>query len=168
MAGEVLVTIIGNLTADPELRFTPSGAAVATFTVVSSPRTYDRVKGEFREGDPLFMRCTIWNAAAENAADSLSKGMRVIVRGRLYQRSYETREGERRVVVELRADEIGPSLKYATAQVTRSTRSSSSFTSQDNFSSAPATQSQDTSQSDDPWGVSETSGVASFGEEPPF
>lgn len=122
MAGETVITVIGNLTADPELRFTPSGAAVANFTVASTPRTFDRQSQEWKDGDTLFMRCSIWREAAENVAESLTKGTRVVVTGRLVQRSYETREGEKRTVVELQADEVGPSLRYATAKVTRSSR----------------------------------------------
>lgn len=119
MAGETIITIVGNLTADPELRFTPSGAAVADFTVASTPRTFDRQANEWKNGDSLFLRCSIWREAAENVAESLRKGMRVIVQSRLYQRSYETREGERRTVVELQVDEVGPSLRRAKATVTR-------------------------------------------------
>lgn len=119
MAGETLITLIGNLTADPELRFTPSGAAVANFTVASTPRTLDRQSGEWRDGDAMFLNCAVWRQAAENVAESLQKGMRVIVQGRLKSRSYETREGERRTVFEIDVDEIGPALRYATAKVTR-------------------------------------------------
>jgi single-strand DNA-binding protein len=119
MSGETILTIVGNLTADPELRFTPSGAAVASFTVASTPRTFDKQSQEWKDGDTLFMRCSIWREAAENVAESLTKGMRVIVQGRLVQRSYETREGEKRTVVELQVEEVGPSLKYATAKVAR-------------------------------------------------
>ena len=119
MAGETVVTVIGNLTADPELRWTQSGAAVADFTVASTPRTYDRNAGEWRDGDTLFMRCSVWRETAENVAESLRKGMRVIVQGRLTQRSYDTPQGERRTVVELQVDEVGPSLRRARAQVTR-------------------------------------------------
>ena len=119
MAGDTVITVIGNLTADPELRWTQSGAAVADFTVASTPRTYDRNAGEWRDGDTLFMRCSVWREIAENVAESLRKGMRVIVQGRLTQRSYETPQGERRTVVELQVDEVGPSLRRARAQVTR-------------------------------------------------
>lgn len=122
-AGDTNLTIVGNLTADPELRFTPSGAAVANFTVASTPRMMDRQTNEWKDGDPLFMRCSIWREAAENVAESLTRGSRVIVTGRLKQRSYETREGEKRTVVELEVDEIGPSLKYATAKVNKASRS---------------------------------------------
>ena len=122
MAGDTIITVIGNLTADPEMRFTPSGAAVASFTVASTPRTFDRQAGEWKDGETLFMRCSIWRDAAENVAESLTKGTRVIVQGRLVQRSYTTREGAERTVVEMQVDEIGPSLRYAKAQVTRQPR----------------------------------------------
>ena len=121
--GETVITVIGNLTGDPELRFTPSGAAVANFTVASTPRTFDRQSNEWKDGDTLFLRCSIWREAAESVAESLTKGTRVIVTGRLVQRSYETREGEKRTVYELQVDEVGPSLRYATAKVTRTQRS---------------------------------------------
>jgi single-strand DNA-binding protein len=123
MAGDTVITVVGNLTGDPELRFTPSGAAVANFTVASTPRAFDRQSNEWKDGDTLFMRCSIWREAAENVAESLTKGTRVVVQGRLVQRSYETREGEKRTVVELQVDEIGPSLRYASAKVTRAQRS---------------------------------------------
>ena len=119
MAGDTIITIVGNLTADPEVRFTPSGAGVASFTVASTPRVFDRQTGEYKDGETLFMRCSIWREAAENVAESLKKGLRVIVQGRLVQRSFTTREGENRTVVEMQVDEIGPSLRYAKAQVTR-------------------------------------------------
>jgi single-strand DNA-binding protein len=123
MAGETPITVIGNLTADPELRFTPSGAAVANFTVASTPRTFDKQSNEWKDGEALFLNCSVWRQAAENAAESLTRGMRVIVSGRLKARSYETREGEKRTVFEIDVDEVGPSLKYATAKVTKTTRS---------------------------------------------
>jgi single-strand DNA-binding protein len=119
MAGETTITLVGNLTADPELRFTPSGAAVANFTVASTPRTFDRQTNEWKDGDAMFLNCAVWRQAAENVAESLQKGMRVIVQGRLKSRSYETREGERRTVFEIDVDEIGPALKYATAKISR-------------------------------------------------
>src|SRR5262245_42065723 len=119
MAGETVVTVVGNLTADPELRFTPSGAAVANFTVASTPRTFDRNTNEWRDGEAMFLNCAVWRQAAENVAESLQKGMRVIVQGRLKSRSYETREGERRTVFEIDVDEIGPALRYATAKISR-------------------------------------------------
>ena len=123
MAGETTITIVGNLTDDPELRFTPSGAAVAKFRIASTPRTLDRQSGEWKDGEPLFLACNIWRDAAEHVAESLQRGARVIVQGRLRQRSYETREGEKRTVYELEVDEIGPSLRYATAKVQRMNRS---------------------------------------------
>ena len=122
MAGETTITIIGNLTNDPELRFTPSGAAVANFTVASTPRTFDRQANEWKDGETLFMRCSVWRDAAENVAESLQRGTRVLVSGRLKSRSYETKEGEKRTVVELDVDEVGPSLRYATAKVAKTSR----------------------------------------------
>ena len=123
MAGDTVITVIGNLTDDPELRFTPSGAAVANFTVASTPRTFDRQTSEWKDGETLFLRCSVWRQAAENTAESLQKGMRVIVQGRLVSRSFETREGDKRTVNELQVDEVGPSLTWATAKVTRASRS---------------------------------------------
>jgi single-strand DNA-binding protein len=149
MAGETTVTVVGNLTADPELRFTPSGAAVANFTVASTPRTFDRTSGEWRDGDALFLRCSVWRQAAENVAESLTRGARVVVQGRLRQRSFETKEGEKRTVVEMEVDEIGPSLRYATAKVNKVNRAG-----------APA---GGTSTAQDAW--SERSPMP---EEPPF
>jgi single-strand DNA-binding protein len=122
MAGETVITIIGNLTSDPELRFTPSGAAVANFTVASTPRTFDRQSNEWKDGETLFMRCSVWRDAAENVAESLHRGTRVLVSGRLRSRSYETKEGEKRTVVEMEVDEVGPSLRYASAKVSKTTR----------------------------------------------
>jgi single-strand DNA-binding protein len=122
MAGETVITIIGNLTNDPELRFTPSGAAVANFTVASTPRTFDRQSNEWKDGETLFMRCSVWRDAAENVAESLQRGTRVLVSGRLRSRSYETKEGEKRTVVEMEVDEVGPSLRYATAKVNKTSR----------------------------------------------
>ncbi|MDF1604423.1 single-stranded DNA-binding protein [Nocardioides sp. YIM 152315] len=122
MAGETVITVVGNLVDDPELRFTPSGAAVANFRIASTPRIFDRQTNEWKDGDALFLSCSVWRQAAENVAESLQRGMRVIVQGRLKQRSYETREGEKRTVVELDVDEVGPSLTFATAKVTRASR----------------------------------------------
>lgn len=119
MAGETVITVVGNLVDDPELRFTPSGAAVANFRIASTPRTFDRQTSEWKDGEALFLSCSVWRQAAENVAESLTKGMRVVVQGRLKQRSYEDREGQRRTVVELEVEEVGPSLKYATAKVAR-------------------------------------------------
>ena len=125
MANDTQITIVGNLVAEPELRFTPSGAAVANFTIASTPRTFDKQANEWRDGDTLFMRCTAWRDLAENAAESLSKGARVIAQGRLVQRTFETREGEKRSVVELQVDELGPSLAWAVAKPQRRSPSSS-------------------------------------------
>ncbi len=161
MAGDTTITVVGNLTADPELRFTPSGAAVANFTVASTPRIYDRQSGEWKDGEALFLRCNVWREAAENVAESLTRGSRVIVTGRLKQRSFETREGEKRTVVEVEVDEIGPSLRYATAKVNRASRGGGASRSAAGAGAgAPA---------DDPWGSAPASG--SFGgsdDEPPF
>src|ERR1700735_2437445 len=162
MAGETVITVIGNLTNDPELRFTPSGAAVAGFTVASTPRTFDRESNQWKDGDPLFLRCSVWRQYAENVAESLTKGMQVIVQGRLKQRSYETREGEKRTVVELEVDEVGPSLRYATAKVNRTQRGSSTgggFGSSGSGGGAPA---------DDPWGSAPPASDGGFSDEPPF
>jgi single-strand DNA-binding protein len=119
MAGETPITVVGNLTADPELRYTQNGVAVANFTIASTPRTYDRQSGEWKDGDPLFMRASVWREFAEHVANSLTKGARVVATGRLRQRSYETKEGEKRTSIEMEVDEIGPSLRYATASVTK-------------------------------------------------
>jgi single-strand DNA-binding protein len=123
MAGETVITVVGNLVDDPELRFTPSGAAVANFRIASTPRTFDKQTNEWKDGDSLFLSCSVWRQAAENVAESLQRGMRVVVTGRLKSRTYETREGEKRTVFEIEVEEVGPSLKYATAKVTRTTRS---------------------------------------------
>ena len=122
MAGDTVITVIGNITGDPELRFTPSGAAVANFTVASTPRAFDRQSNEWKDGETLFMRCSVWRDAAENVAESLQRGTRVIVSGRLKSRSYETKEGEKRTVIEMEVDEVGPSLRYATAKVNKTQR----------------------------------------------
>jgi single-strand DNA-binding protein len=177
VAGDTILTVVGNLTADPELRFTPSGAAVANFTVASTPRMMDRQTNEWKDGDPLFMRCSIWREAAENVAESLTRGSRVIVTGRLKQRSYETREGEKRTVVELEVDEIGPSLKYATAKVNKASRGGGGGGGfggggggGGNSRPAPAAAGGGSSApAEDPWGSAPASG--SFGgadDEPPF
>jgi len=164
MAGETVITVIGNLTADPELRFTPSGSAVANFTIASTPRVFDRQSNEWKDGEALFLRSAVWQEAAENVAETLTKGMRVIAQGRLKARSYDTKEGERRTVMELEIDEIGPSLRFASAKVTRTQRSGGSgggfnnppqnSTPQGGGWNAPAA---------DPWS---TGGANS--EEPPF
>jgi single-strand DNA-binding protein len=160
MAGETVITVVGNLTADPELRFTPSGAAVANFTVASTPRTYDRNAGEWKDGEALFLRCSIWRQSAENAAESLTRGMRVVVQGRLRQRSFETKEGEKRTVVELEVDEIGPSLRFATAKVNKVSRGGGSG----GFGGG----SGGPSQQDDPWSQAPPAGSGGFSDEPPF
>lgn len=140
MANETTITVIGNLTGDPELRFTPSGAAVANFTIASTPRTFDRQSNEWKDGETLFLRTSVWKEAAENVAETLAKGTRVIAQGRLKQRSYDTKEGEKRTVVEFEADEIGPSLRYASAKVTRTHRNTPApAASTDTWGSAPAT-----------------------------
>jgi len=138
MAGETTLTIVGNLTADPELRFTPSGHAVADFTVASTPRTYDRERGEWRDGEALFLRCTAWRQLAEHAAESLTKGTRVIVTGRLRQRSFELTEGVTRTVTELDVDDLGPSLRHSTARVTKTTRTTPTTTSEPTPTTAAA------------------------------
>jgi single-strand DNA-binding protein len=178
MAGETVITVIGNLTGDPELRFTPSGAAVANFTVASTPRTFDRQTNEWKDGDTLFLRCSIWREAAESVAESLTKGMRVIATGRLVQRSYETREGEKRTVYELQVDEVGPSLRYASAKVTRTQRSGggggfgagggggfNGGAGGGGFGGASG------GQQDDPWATPApggSGGTGGFSDEPPF
>src|SRR5437588_1525882 len=172
MAGETVITVIGNLTADPELRFTPSGAAVANFTVASTPRTFDRQTNEWKDGEALFLRCSIWREAAENVAESLTRGARVIVSGRLKQRSFETREGEKRTVVEVEVDEIGPSLRYATAKVNKASRSGGGGGGFGGGGGSPQPAAQSSGGSaggDDPWASAPASG--SFGggdDEPPF
>ena len=194
MAGDTVITVIGNLTADPELRWTQSGAAVAEFTVASTPRTYDRNAGEWRDGDTLFMRCSVWRDTAENVAESLRKGMRVIVQGRLTQRSYDTQQGERRTVVELQVDEVGPSLRRARAQVTRTAPSGGGGYQSDNRGQQQGGYQQAAPQGggygggqqggygqgganygaptggspEDPWRTAPSGGTTSFGDEPPF
>lgn len=183
MAGDTTITIVGNLTNDPELRFTPSGAAVASFTVASTPRSFDRQANEWKDGETLFMRCSIWRQAAENVAESLQRGMRVVVTGRLKSRTFDTREGEKRTVIEMEAEEIGPSLKYATAKVNRTTRSGGEggFGSGGGSASggSPGGSGAGGSAVDDPWATGSTGGWGSSGsggaggsgassDEPPF
>jgi len=153
VAGDTVITVVGNLTADPELRFTPSGAAVANFTVASTPRTFDKNSNEWKDGEALFLRCSVWRQAAENVAESLQRGTAVIVQGRLKQRSYETKEGEKRTVIELEVDEIGPSLRYATAQVTRASGGGGGGSFGGRGGSQGAV-------SDEPWGSQSSSGGA--------
>ena len=164
-AGDTTITMIGNLVDDPELRFTPSGAAVAKFRVASTPRYLDKATNEWKDGESLFLQCQIWRQAAENVAESLTKGMRVILSGRLKQRSYETKEGEKRTVFEVEVDEVGPSLRNATAKVTRTQRAGGS-----GGAAAPAAAD---SFGDDPWAAATTSSAGggwgtSTSDEPPF
>ncbi|MBM3669544.1 MAG: single-stranded DNA-binding protein [Actinobacteria bacterium] len=156
-AGDITVTVVGNLTNDPELRFTPSGAAVASFTVASSSRVLDKTTNEWKDGDTTYLRCSVWRQYAENVAESLTKGTRVIVTGRLKQRSYETREGEKRTVMEIDVDDVGPALRYATAKVNRVQRSGGGFGGENGGGgAAPA---------DDPWSSAPPAGGF---DEPPF
>jgi single-strand DNA-binding protein len=168
-AGDTTITIIGNLVNDPELRYTPTGQAVATFRVASTPRIMDRATNEWKDGDSLFLSCNVWRQAAENVAESLQRGMRVIVSGRLKQRSYETREGEKRTVYEIEVDEVGPSLRNASAKVSRSTRSgggsgfnggSSGQGGQSGYGGGAG------GRADDPWAADPAD--SSFSDEPPF
>lgn len=171
MAGDTTITVVGNLTADPELRFTPSGAAVANFTVASTPRIYDRQSGEWKDGEALFLRCNIWREAAENVAESLTRGSRVIVTGRLKQRSFETREGEKRTVMEVEVEEIGPSLRYATAKVNKASRGGGGgggFGGGGGGGSRGGGGGQ-AAAAEDPWGSAPASGSFSGADdEPPF
>jgi single-strand DNA-binding protein len=159
-AGDVTITVVGNLVADPELRFTPSGAAVANFRVASTPRVLDKATNEWKDGESLFITCNVWRQYAENVAESLTKGMRVIVTGRLKQRSYETREGEKRTVVEMDVDDVGPALKSATAKVNRVQRDGGGFSGGGGGSSS--------GPSDDPWASSGPAGGGAGFDEPPF
>ncbi|QWY81943.1 ssDNA binding protein [Arthrobacter phage Sicarius2] len=176
MAGETPITIIGNLTNDPELRFTPSGAAVANFTIASTPRTFDRQANEWKDGETLFMRCSVWRGQAENAAETLQKGMRVIAQGLLKSRSYETKEGEKRTIIELDVAEIGPSLQYATAKVARTQRNGESGGGGGGQRSQQGGGNwgggQQSSQQGDPWGPGSTATGGGWGNgpdsEPPF
>jgi single-strand DNA-binding protein len=170
MAGETTITVIGNLTSDPELRFTPSGSAVANFTIASTPRTFDRQSNEWKDGETLFLRASVWREAAENVAESLTKGTRVIVSGRLKSRSYETKEGEKRTVIELEVDEIGPSLRYANAKVNRTQRTNQGAGNGGGFGNQGA--GSQSAQQDDPWGANPSANAGSWGNgpdsEPPF
>jgi single-strand DNA-binding protein len=177
MAGDTVITVVGNLTADPELRFTSSGAAVASFTVASTPRSFDKASGEWKDGEALFMRCSIWRQAAENVAETLTRGARVIVSGRLKQRSYDTREGEKRTVIELEVEEVGPSLRYATAKVNRVSRgegggSGGGFGGGGGNSAGGGGGggSRQSAPADDPWGSAPQAGGGGggFSDEPPF
>ena len=180
MAGDTTITVIGNLTDDPELKFTSSGVAVAKFRVASTPRFMDRQSGEWKDGEPLFLACTVWRQAAENVAESLQRGARVVVVGRLRQRSYETQQGEKRTVVELQVDEIGPSLRYASAKVTRAQRSGGGggggnfgggggFGGSGGASGGGFGASGGGQQQNDPWATAgPASSGGSFSDEPPF
>lgn len=160
-AGDTQITICGNLTADPELRFAPNGNAVANFTVASTPRFFDKQANEWRDGDTLFLRCNVWRQQAENVAESLQRGMRVVVQGRLKQRSYETKEGEKRTVYEVEADDVAVSLKNATAKVAKTQRQQAGGQPQGGFG-----QQQGQGQQDDPWATG--GGGGGFSEDPPF
>jgi single-strand DNA-binding protein len=183
MAGDTVITVVGNLVDDPELRFTPSGAAVANFRIASTPRTMDRQSGEWKDGEPLFLQCNVWRDAAEHVAESLQRGARVIVQGRLRQRSYETREGEKRTVYELEVDEIGPSLRYATAKVQKMSRSGGGgggggfgASSGGGGNRQPSNSGGGGNNFDDPWATAAPASGArsgggsnsSFDDEPPF
>ena len=160
MAGETIITVVGNLTSDPELRYTQNGLAVANFTIASTPRTFDRQANEFKDGEALFLRASVWRDFAEHVAGSLTKGSRVVATGRLKQRSYETKEGEKRTSIELEVDEIGPSLRYATAQVTRSTGGAGGGGGRGQVgggSSGGGGGRPQQQQRDDPWGAPGTS-----------
>ncbi|WP_410659472.1 single-stranded DNA-binding protein [Amycolatopsis sp. lyj-112] len=168
MAGETVITVIGNLTSDPELRFTHSGKAVANFTVASTPRTFNRSTGEWEDGEALFLRCNIWQQAAENLVESLTRGARVVVQGKLKQRTFDTQDGEKRTVVELDVDEIGPSLRYATAKVTKTSKTNQRQPASvpAGAASAPAAQS-----AEELWGPAperDLVGAGAGAGEPPF
>ena len=173
-AGDTVITLVGNLVDDPELRFTPSGQAVAKFRIASTPRYLDKATNEWKDGESLFLTCNVWRQAAENVAESLQRGMRVIVQGRLKQRSYETKEGEKRTVFEVEVDEVGPSMRYATAKVNKAQRSGGSG----GFSGGGGGSGGGSAGggADDPWasatpaaaGSGSGSSSASFDEEPPF
>jgi len=168
MAGDTTITVIGNITGDPELRFTPSGAAVANFTVASTPRQFDRQSNEWKDGETLFMRCSVWRDAAENVAESLARGTRVIVSGRLTSRSYTTKEGEKRTVVEMEVDEVGPSLRYATAKVQKTERArggSQGFGGSQGAVGAGFAPQQPAQPAEDPWS---TGGGAKWDQDPAF
>lgn len=183
MAGETVITLVGNLVDDPELRFTPSGAAVSNFRIASTPRTYDRQSGEWKDGETLFLTCSVWRQAAENVAESLQRGMRVIVQGRLKARSYETREGEKRTVYEIDVDDVGASLRNATAKVTKTSRAQGGFSGGDPWASQPQASGQQGGQQGggptgaggqgsggqgngaDPWGGQPQGGSS---DDPPF
>lgn len=172
MAGDTIITLVGNLVDDPELAFTPSGAAVCKFRIASTPRTYDKQSNEWKDGDSLFLSCNVWRQPAENCAETLQKGMRVIVQGRLRQRSYETKEGEKRTVFEVEVEEVGPSLRGATAKVTRANRQQGQ---QGGQQQRPAAQSQDPWSTpagqqggQGGWGAPQGQQQGGYNSEPPF
>ena len=169
MAGDTLITVVGNLVDDPELRFTPSGSAVANFRIASTPRTFDRATNEWKDGDSLFLTCNVWRQYAENVAESLTKGMRVIVQGRLKQRSYETREGEKRTVFEIEVEDVGPALRNATAKVTKAARSGGDFGGGGGGggNSGNSGGGGGNSGGNDPWASSGSGSSGGF-DEPPF
>jgi len=168
-AGDTAITIAGNLVSDPELRYTPTGQAVATFRVASTPRFMDRQTNEWKDGESLFLSCNVWRQAAENVAESLQRGMRVIVQGRLKQRSYETKEGEKRTVVELEVDEVGPSLRYATTKVNKTSRGGGGGGGGGGFGGGGGGGGGGGfSGGDDPWASAPTGGGGGMSEEPPF
>src|ERR1022692_3574603 len=164
-AGDTAITIVGNLVGDPELRYTPTGQAVATFRVASTPRFMDRTTNEWKDGDSLFLSCNVWRQAAENVAEPLQRGMRVIVQGRLRQRSYETKEGEKRTVYEVEVDDVGPSLKSASAKVTKANRSGG-----EKFDPQAAPARNGGRQAEDPWAAqgASTGGAGGSDDSPPF
>ncbi len=162
MAGETVITVVGNLTSDPELRYTQNGLAVANFTIASTPRNFDRASNDWKDGEALFLRASVWREFAEHVAGSLTKGSRVIATGRLKQRSYETKEGEKRTSIELEVDEIGPSLRYATAQVTRAAGGSGGGNSAGNSGGYNRSGSQN-QVADEPWATSAPSGSGGSG-----
>jgi single-strand DNA-binding protein len=163
-AGDTQITIVGNLVDDPELRFTPSGQAVAKFRIASTPRFFDKQAQEYKDGEGLFLTCNVWRQAAENCAESLTRGMRVIVQGRLKQRSYETREGEKRTVYEVEADEVGPSLKNATAKVAKTQRQGAGGQGQQ----AGGSRRDGIGPADDPWATGSAPTTGGFSDDPPF
>ena len=177
-AGDTPITVVGNLVADPELRFTSAGQPVATFRIASTPRLRDAASGEWKDGDSLFLTCNVWRQAAENVAESLQRGMRVIVTGRLKQRNYETKEGEKRTVYEVEVDDVGPSLRNASAKVNRASRGSgeggfgggnrSSSSGGGGYSGGQASSGGGSGRNEDPWASDGAAGGGGYSDEPPF
>ena len=176
-AGDTPITVVGNLVADPELRFTSAGQPVATFRIASTPRLRDAASGEWKDGDSLFLTCNVWRQAAENVAESLQRGMRVIVTGRLKQRNYETKEGEKRTVYEVEVDDVGPSLRNASAKVNRASRGSGeggfgggnrSSSSGGGYSGGQGSSGGGSSRNEDPWASDGAAGGGGYSDEPPF